>query len=74
MVAVAFVVVVFVVVVVVVAAVAVVVFVVACYFSLQLLIHARAFDLLLSESARARVLHLCCTPSISSLNFTTFGI
>ena len=69
MVAVAFVVVVFVVfvvfVVVVFAAVAVVVFVVACYFSLQLLIHARAFDLLLSESAR--VLHLCCTPSISSL-------
>ena len=56
------------VVVVVVVAVVVVVFVVACYLSLQLLIRARVFDLHLSESARARVLHLCCTPSISSLN------
>ena len=59
MLVVAFVVVVFVVVVVVVAVV-VGVFVVACYFSLQLLIRARAFYLLLSKSARARsapVLH-----------------
>ena len=65
MVAVAFVVVVFVVdvvVVVVVVAVVVVVFVVACYFSLQLLIHARAFDLLLSESARMRAFCTCVAP------------
>ena len=63
MVTVAFVVVVVsvvVVVVVVVVAVVVVVFVVACYFSLQLLICARAFDLLLSESARA-----FCTQRVS---------
>ena len=60
MLVVAFVVVVFVVVVVVVVAVVVGVFVVACYFSLRLLIRARAFYLLLSKSARARsapVLH-----------------
>ena len=43
----------FVVVVVVVVAVVVGVFVVACYFSLRLLIRARAFYLLLSKSARA---------------------